>query len=101
MKEHTGDQIRAIMEAMPAEGVHALQAEFPEHKITEQEARWWGYLNFARTECYEGTSFVIPVNGKDEGITWDFLNYTLTGRKADQVAGLVRKPWPESGYFKL
>ena len=40
MKQHTGDELRAIMTDMPAETIAGLQAAHAEHAITEHEARW-------------------------------------------------------------
>ena len=96
MKQHTGDEIRTIMEEMPADLVAALQAAHSEHKITEREARWWGYLMFARTGSYEGTEYTIPSG--DAGVTQRFLAYVLEDRAACVRVGLVRKSWPESGF---
>jgi hypothetical protein len=96
VKQHTGDEIRAIMTDMPTELVEKLQADHAEHQITEREARWWGYLMFARTDAYEGTEYAIPVSG-GEPVTQKFLIYVLEGRAGDTRHGLVRKPWPDSG----
>lgn len=101
MKQHAGDEIRVLMTEMPPDLVQALQSEHPEHRITEQEARWWGYLMFARTGAYDGVEFVIKVNGTDETVVQGFLSYTLSTRAAAERAGLVRKPWPESGFDPL
>jgi hypothetical protein len=98
MKQHTGDEIRAIMAQMPAELVAALQAAHAEHKITEREARWWGYLMFARTGSYEGTEYTIKVSGTGEEVTQRFLSYVVDDRAGNARFGLIRKPWPESGF---
>lgn len=98
MKQHTGDEIRAIMEQMPAELVAALQSAHPEHRITEREARWWGYLMFARTGSYEGTEFTIQTSGSGALFEQPFLRYVLEDREANARHGLIRKPWPESGF---
>lgn len=97
MKQHTGDEIRAIMAEMPIELVTGLQAAHAEHKITEREARWWGYLMFARTGSYEGAEYTIEVPGTG-GATQQFLSYVLEDRGANARFGLIRKPWPESGF---
>jgi hypothetical protein len=96
MKQHTGDEIRAIMTEMPAELVEALQAAHAEHRITEREARWWGYLMFARNEAYEGESYTIKVLTGEE-VTHHFLPYVLQGRAGDDRVGMVRRPWPDGG----
>jgi hypothetical protein len=98
MKQHTGDEIRAIMTDMPAEAIESLQAAHAPHKITEYEVRWWGYLVFARTGSYEGTSYTIEVMGNGGQVTQEFLSYVLAEREGNQRHGLVRKPWPESGF---
>ena len=98
MKQHTGDELRAIMTGMPAESIENLQAAHAEHKITEYEARWWGYLMFARTGVYEGTSYSIKVMGDGGEVTQEFLSYVLSDREGNKRHGLVRKPWPESGF---
>lgn len=96
MKQHTGDEIRAIMTAMPAARVEALQAAHAEHRITEREARWWGYLMFARTEAYDGEAYTIKVMTGEE-VTQSFLPYVLQGRAGDDRVGIVRRPWPDGG----
>jgi hypothetical protein len=58
MKQHTGDEIRTIMEEMPAELLAALQDSHQQHKITERES----YLMFARMGSYEGTEFSIETS---------------------------------------
>ena len=98
MKQHTGDEIRRIMAEMPGDQVAALQAAHAEHRITEREARWWGYLMFARTGGYEGLAYTITMSGTDEQVTQRFLDYVLEERAADARCGLVRKAWPESGF---
>lgn len=97
MKQHTGDEIRSIMTDMPAGVIEGLQAAHADQKITEHEARWWGYLMFARTGSYEGTSYTIPVLGGGE-VTQGFLAYVLAEREGNLRHGLVRKPWPDSGF---
>ena len=97
MKQHSGDEIRAIMTEMPIGLVAGLQAAHADHKITEREARWWGYLMFARTGSYEGTEYTIEVPGAG-GVTQQFLSYALEDRGANARFGLIRKPWPESGF---
>lgn len=97
MKQHTGDEIRSIMTDMPAEVIERLQAAHADHKITEYEARWWGYLMFARTDVYEGTEHTIHVMGGGE-VTQGFLAYVLEERVMNTGLGLVRKPWPASGF---
>lgn len=96
MKQHTNEEIRAIMADMPAEAIESLKASHAEHKITEYEARWWGYLMFARTGAYEGTEYAIPVMGGGE-VRQQFLSYVLDDREGNRRHGLIRKPWPESG----
>jgi hypothetical protein len=96
MKQHTGEEIRAIMADMPTDLVAALQAAHAEHRITEREARWWGYLMFARTGAYEGTEYAIKAPAGD--VAQQFLSYVLDDRAASARFGLVRKPWPESGF---
>lgn len=98
MKQYVGDDIRRIMAEMPAQLVEALRTQHPEHHITEYEARWWGFLQFARTGAYEGQAFVTVVNGTDEELVERFVPYTLDVRSADRNARLVRRPWPESGF---
>ena len=98
MKQHTSAEIRAIMTEMPIEQVEALQAAHAEHGITEREARWWGYLQFARTGAYDGETFVIPVPSTGEEIVLRFLPYVLADRASDLRIGLVRQAWPDSGY---
>ncbi|CAN7311812.1 hypothetical protein LJR164_001658 [Phenylobacterium sp. LjRoot164] len=100
MKQHTGDEIRSIMTDMPAEVVEGLQAVHAEHQITEFEARWWGYLIFANTGAYEGTSYSIEVSNGGQ-YTLNFLSYVLEAREGDKRHGLVRKPWPESGFDRV
>jgi hypothetical protein len=100
MKQHTGEEIRSIMTDMPAEAIESLQAAYAEHKVTEQEARWWGYLMFARTGAYEGASYTISVMGNGGEVTQDFLAYVLEEREMNRRHGLVRKPWPESGFVR-
>jgi hypothetical protein len=101
MKQHTGEEIRAIMAAMPDENVAALQAAHAEHRITESEARWWGYLMFARTGSYEGTEFTIETSGTGARFTQTFFTYVLEDRAANARFGMVRKPWPESGFSRM
>ena len=98
MKQYAGDEIVRIMTDMPATLVEALQGAYPEHRITEHEARWWGFLQFARTDAYDGETFAIRINGTDAEAVQSFLPYVLSVRGADQRAGLVRRPWPESGF---
>lgn len=101
MKQHTGDEIRRIMAEMPAEAIAALQSAHAEHRITEREARWWGYLMFARTGAYEGTEYAIKVGGGGEEVRQPFLTYVLEDRASDARNGLVRKAWPESGFDRV
>ena len=96
MKQHTGAEIHAIMAAMPDDQVAALVAAHPEHHITEREARWWGYLMFARIEAYEGETYVIKVM-TGEAASHRFLSYVLEGRAGDDRHGIVRRPWPDGG----
>ena len=98
MKQHSGDEIRAIMAEMPTELVAELQAAHAEHRITEREARWWGYLMFARTGAYEGTEYTIKVSGTGEEVVHRFLSYVLEDRAANARFGLIRRAWPESGF---
>jgi hypothetical protein len=98
MKQHTSAEIVAIMTEMPAGLIATLREAHPEHAITEHEARWWGYLQFARTESYAGETFVIPVPSTGEEVVQRFLPYVLAGRAGDVRVGLVRKAWPEAGY---
>ena len=98
MNQHTGADIRSIMRELPADAIEGLQAAHGEHQITEYEARWWGYLMFARTAAYEGTTYTIKVMGEGGEVTQDFLSYVLSEREGNQRHGLVRKPWPESGF---
>jgi hypothetical protein len=98
MKQHTGAEIRTIMTEMPAELIAALQAAHAEHAITEHEARWWGYLQVARTESYEGETFVLKVPSPGEDVVQHFLPYVLADRASSTRVGLVRKAWPESGF---
>lgn len=100
MKQHTGDEICTIMTEMPDEQVAALQAAHAEHRITEREARWWGYLMFARTGSYEGTQYAIEASGGG-GVTQQFLTYVLEDRASSSRVGLVRKAWPESGFDRV
>lgn len=97
MKQHTGEEIRTIMADMPAGAIESLKTAYAEHQITEHEARWWGYLMFARTGAYEGTEYAIPVMGGGEAHQ-EFLRYVLDDREGNRRHGLVRKPWPESGF---
>lgn len=96
MKQHTSEEIRQIMTDMPSEAIASLQAAHAEHEITEYEARWWGYLMFARTGAYEGTAYTIPVMGGSE-VTQQFLSYVLDEREGNKRHGLVRQPWPDGG----
>ena len=86
------------MTNMPAEAMEALKATHAEHKSTEHEARWWGYLMFARTGAYEGTSCTNKVMGDGGEVTEDFLACVLGERAMNSRHGLVRNPWPESGF---
>lgn len=97
MKQHTSDEIRTIMTAMPAELVEALQTAHPEHRITQREARWWGYLMYARTEAYDGETYTIKVMTGEDAVQ-DFLPYVLQGRSGDDRVGIVRRPWPDGGF---
>lgn len=98
MKQHTGDEIRAIMTDMPAEAIESLKVTHAEHQITEHEARWWGYLMFAHTGAYEGTAYTIKVMGDGDDFTQHFLPYVLGDRESSKRHGLVRRPWPVSGF---
>lgn len=98
MKQHTSAEIVAIMTEMPSELVAALRDAHPAQAITEHEARWWGYLQFARTAAYDGETFVIRAPSAGEDVVQQFLPYVLGGRASDLRAGLVRKAWPETGY---
>jgi len=98
MKQHSGAEIVTIMTEMPAELIAALQDAHAEHAITEHEARWWGYLQVARTGSYEGETFVIKVMSTGDDVVQAFLPYVLAGRASDLRVGLVRKVWPECGY---
>lgn len=100
MKQFVGDEIVRIMTDMPVELVEALRAAHAEHRITEHEARWWGFLQYARTDAYEGETFTICINGTSDEAVQSFLPYVLSVRGADQRAGLVRRPWPQSGFDK-
>ena len=95
MKQYAGPDIPRLMAEMPIQLVEALQAAHAEHRITEREARWWGFLQFARTDAYEGESCPITVNGTAEEHTSAFLAYTLQGRAADERFGIVRGAWPD------
>jgi hypothetical protein len=101
MKQHTSDEIRAIMTEMPSEAITALQATHPEHQITEREARWWGYLMFARTGSYEGTEFSIETSGASARFSQQFLTYVLEDRAANVRFGLVRQSWPQTGFNRV
>lgn len=52
---------------------------------------------FARTGAYEGIEYAIPVMGGGEA-RQEFLSYVLDDREGNRRHGLVRKPWPESGF---
>ncbi len=101
MKQHTGDEIRSMMAEMPNSAVEALQAAHPQHEITEQEARWWGYLILARTGGYEGEAFTVPVGGAGEVWEQRFLDYVLEDRSSSARVGLRRRAWPESGFDRI
>ncbi|RAK52653.1 hypothetical protein [Phenylobacterium deserti] len=101
MKQHTGDEIRTIMAEMPPAAIEALQTPHRDHQITEREARWWGYLMFARTGAYEGEAFTVSVMGTGGTWTQRFLDYVLADRASDARWGLKRKAWPESGFEKV
>lgn len=98
MKQHTGAEIRRIMTDMPADLAARLQSLYAEHHITEREARWWGYLMFAKTDDYAPTEFTIKVTGTGEEVTQRFLPYVLEDRAGCARFGLVRKAWPEDGF---
>ncbi len=89
------------MADMPAEAIESLQAAYAEHKITEYEARWWGYLILARTGSYEGTSYTINVMGNGGEVTQEFLPYVLAEREGNKRHGLVRKSSSESGFHRV
>jgi hypothetical protein len=97
VKQHSSDEIRTIMAEMPAALIEKLQSDHAEHAITEREARWWGYLMFARTGAHAGTEYSIAISGADQRWTQQFLAYVLEDRAGCARHGLVRKPWPESG----
>jgi hypothetical protein len=97
MKQHTGDEIRTLMAEMPDDLVAALQAAHPDERVTEREARWWGYLMFARTGSYAGSEFSIETTGKSERFVQQFLSYVLEDRAANARYGLARRPWPDDG----
>ena len=97
MKQYVGDEIRRIMSDMPAEQVAALKAAHAEHNITEFEARWWGFLVYARNENYEATAYTIKMSGTDETVTQTFIGYVLADRAANHRVGLVRADWPDGG----
>lgn len=97
MKQYVGDEIRRIMTDMPAERVAALQAAHAEHHITPYEARWWGFLVYARSESYEADHYTIKMAGTDETVTQTFIGYVLAERAANQRVGLVRGDWPDGG----
>ena len=101
MKQYAGDEIRTITAQMPSELVEGLRAAHAQHRISEYEARWWGFLQFARTDAYAGEAFVIKVNGGGADKVESFLAYVLSVRGADQRAGLQRKPWPEMGFERI
>lgn len=100
MREHSGDEMLALMDAMPAEAVATLQAAYPEHNITEREARWWGFLMVARGGTYETTEFTMTVGSTGQEWTQLFIDYVLSGRAADQRHGIVRKTWPDTDLRK-
>lgn len=56
---------------------------------------------FARTGAYEGTSYTIKVMGDGGEVSQDFLSYVLAEREGNKRHGLVRKPWPESGFDRV
>lgn len=95
MKQYSGADIPRLMAEMPAELVEKLQADHSEHRITEREARWWGFLQFARTDGYEGDAYVIVVNGTGEEMVQRFLPYVLSNRAGDERFGIVRAAWPD------
>lgn len=95
MKQYSGPDIARIMGEMPRELVEALQAAHPDDRITEREARWWGFLQFARTDAYEGETYTVTVNGTGETHSYAFLPYTLQGRAGDDRVGMVRAAWPD------
>lgn len=97
MKEHRGDEIRAIMAEMPAELVQRLQDAFPEHNITEREARWWGYMMFARSGSYEGVDFMMKVGSTGDTWTRTFIDYVLADRARNERFGFKPQAWPNLG----
>lgn len=90
MKQHTGDEIRRIMSEMPDAAIAALQAAFLEHRISEREARWWGYPMSARTGAYEGFEYTILVGSSGASMTQAFLAYLLDDRAMDTRCGARR-----------
>jgi len=94
MKQHVGDEIRRIMAEMPAELVKALQDAQAEHNITEYEARWWGFMMFARNDAYEGDEFKVPIGGMNDVFHQTFIGYVLQDRESRKRHGLPMPAWP-------
>ncbi|PZQ62620.1 MAG: hypothetical protein DI570_09970 [Phenylobacterium zucineum] len=94
MKQFAGDEIRRIMAEMPHELVEALQARHREHMITEYEARWWGFMMFARTGSYEGDEYSVAANGTGDVFTETLVAYVLQDRAGRERHGLKRPTWP-------
>ncbi len=82
------------MADMPLALVEALQANHPEHHITEYESRWRGFLIFARNGTYEGESHSITAMGTGEVSTGRFIDYVLHDREGRLRHGLRMRTWP-------
>ena len=96
MKQYAGDEIRRIMAAMPEDLIQALTAAHAEHEITEYEARWWGFLMFARNDAYEGGHYTIKVGGTDDVLTQRFIDYVLQDRDGRKRHGLKAPAWSDA-----
>ena len=94
MKQYVGDEIRRIMADMPDDRIEALRDAHPEHGITEYEARWWGFLMFARSDSYDGDQYTTPVGGTSETLTQRFIDYVLQDRDGRKRHGLKERSWP-------
>lgn len=95
MREYVGADIVRIMSEMPAELVAALQGAFAEHDITEREARWWGFLQFARTGAYDGIEFVIEAPSTGDRVAQRFADLVLAAREGNERHGFRPRPWPD------